>query len=110
LEILNRAKRNIISIIRARVWSAGRELADGKAGGRSPTLSWVASLGGDFLRATREQQGISQEELARRVGTHQPQISAWETGRKPIQVEHLATLLRALGLDLSLDAVPHREQ
>jgi transcriptional regulator with XRE-family HTH domain len=70
----------------------------------------VASLGGDFLRATREQQGISQEELARRVGTHQPQISAWETGRKPIQVEHLATLLRALGLDLSLDAVPHREQ
>jgi transcriptional regulator with XRE-family HTH domain len=70
----------------------------------------VASLGGDFLRATREHQGISQEELARRVGTHQPQISAWETGRKPIQVEQLATLLRALGMDLSLDAVPHRKQ
>lgn len=74
------------------------------------TLSSVASLGGNFLRATREQQGISQEELARRVSTHQPQISAWETGRKPIQVEQLATLLRALGMDLNLEAVPHREQ
>lgn len=70
----------------------------------------VASLGGDFLRATREQQGISQEELARRVGTHQPQISAWETGKKPIQVEHLAALLSALGMDLGLTAVPRRKQ
>ncbi len=76
---------------------------------RSPiTSAPVASLAGDFLRATRERQGVSQEELARRVGSHQPQVSAWETGRKPIQVEQLAALLEALGLELRLGAEPKR--
>ncbi len=77
--------------------------------GRSPIISApVTSLAGDFLRATRERQGVSQEELARRVGSHQPQVSAWETGRKPIQVEQLAALLEALGLELRLGAEPKR--
>lgn len=64
----------------------------------------MTSLAGDFLRETRERQGVSQEELARRVGSHQPQVSAWETGKKPIQVEQLAALLEALGLELRLGA------
>jgi ribosome-binding protein aMBF1 (putative translation factor) len=77
--------------------------------GRSPiTSAPVTSLAGDFLRATRERQGVSQEELARRVGSHQPQVSAWETGRKPIQVEQLAARLKALGLELRLGAEPKR--
>lgn len=76
---------------------------------RSPiTSAPVKSLAGDFLRTTRERQGVSQEELARRVGSHQPQVSAWETGRKPIQVEQLAALLEALGLELRLGAEPKR--
>ncbi|HTW42209.1 MAG TPA: helix-turn-helix transcriptional regulator [Solirubrobacteraceae bacterium] len=70
----------------------------------------MSSLGGDLLRETRERQGLSQEELARRAGTHQPQISAWETGRKPIQVEQLAALLRALDMDLRLAATPRRHR
>jgi transcriptional regulator with XRE-family HTH domain len=76
---------------------------------RSPiTSAPVASLAGDFLRATRERQGVSQEDLARRVGSHQPQVSAWETGKKPIQVEQLAALLEALGLELRLGSEPRR--
>lgn len=47
---------------------------------------------------------MSQRELARLAGNHQPQISAWESGRKPIQVEQLAVLLSALGLELQLSA------
>jgi transcriptional regulator with XRE-family HTH domain len=70
----------------------------------------VASLAGDFLRATREREGISQEELAGRVGSHQPQVSAWETGKKPIQVGQLAELLAALGLDLQLSATARAER
>ena len=70
----------------------------------------MASLAGDFLRATRERQGVSQEELARRVGSHQPQVSAWETGAKPIQVVQLAELLQALGLELRLGAAPSRSE
>ena len=68
----------------------------------------MTSLAGDFLRETRERQGVSQEELARRVGSHQPQVSAWETGKKPIQVEQLAALLEALGLELRLGTEPRR--
>ena len=70
----------------------------------------MASLAGDFLRETRERQGVSQVELARRVGSHQPQVSAWETGTKPIQVEQLAALLEALGLELRLGAGPRRSE
>jgi transcriptional regulator with XRE-family HTH domain len=64
----------------------------------------MASLAGDFLRRIRTRQGISQEELARRVGSHQPQLSAWESGRKPVTVEQLEKLMSALGLALKLDA------
>jgi transcriptional regulator with XRE-family HTH domain len=64
----------------------------------------MRSLGGDFLRSVRESAGVSQADLARRVGSHQPQVSAWETGTKPIQVAQLAQLLDALGLELQLDA------
>lgn len=66
----------------------------------------MASIAGDFLRQTRERQGVSQEELARRVGSHQPQVSAWETGRKPVTVVQLAQLLDVLGLVLQLGAEP----
>lgn len=70
----------------------------------------MTSLAGDFLRQTRVRQGVSQEELARRVGSHQPQVSAWETGKKPIQVEQLAGLLEALGLELRLGAEAPRNR
>ncbi len=66
----------------------------------------MASTAGEFLRKTRDRQGVSQTELARRVGSHQPQVSAWETGKKPVTVAQLAALLEALGLELELSAQP----
>jgi transcriptional regulator with XRE-family HTH domain len=69
----------------------------------------VASLAGDFLRQMRKRQGVSQVELARRVGSSQPQLSAWERGIRPITVAQLAALLDALGLDLRLAAEPKPE-
>ena len=74
---------------------------------RSPIPSGaMTSDAGDFLRRMRKRQGVSQGELARRVGSHQPQVSAWETGKKPVTVAQLAALLDALGLVLRLDADP----
>jgi transcriptional regulator with XRE-family HTH domain len=58
------------------------------------------------LRKTRKRQGVSQKDLAARVGSQQPQVSAWETGRKPVTVAQLARLLNALGLELRLSAEP----
>lgn len=66
----------------------------------------MASLAGDFLRAVRKRQGLTQGELAQRVGSHQPQISAWERGLKPVTVTQLVGLLDALGLELHLEARP----
>lgn len=66
----------------------------------------MSSLAGDFLRQTRKCQGVSQVELARRVGSNQPQLSAWERGLRPITVAQLAALLDALDLDLRLIAEP----
>lgn len=54
----------------------------------------------------RKRQGVSQAELARRVGSNQPQLSAWERGMRPITVAQLAALLDAVGLDLRLTAEP----
>lgn len=77
---------------------------------RSPIPSAaMASDAGDFLRRMRKRQGVSQGDLARRVGSHQPQLSAWETGKKQVTVAQLAALLDALGLVLKLDADPKPE-
>lgn len=66
----------------------------------------METLAGKFLRETRRRQGVSQEDLARRAGSHQPQVSAWETGRKPVTVAQLADLMDVLGLELRLSTQP----
>ena len=52
------------------------------------------------LRACRGRLGISQEELARRVGTSYSAISRIESGRHKTSVETLQRLAHALGVRL----------
>lgn len=73
---------------------------------RSDMTVDVASLAGDFLREARKSHGLTQGELAERVGTHQPQISAWERGLRSVTVTQLVQLLDALDLELHLEARP----
>jgi transcriptional regulator with XRE-family HTH domain len=49
------------------------------------------------LRAARERVGMTQVELARRAGTSQATISAYESGRKLPAVDTFARLLSATG-------------
>lgn len=51
---------------------------------------------GARLRTSREAAGLSQVELARRTGIHQPTISAIESGRRVPRPETLERLLVAL--------------
>ena len=50
----------------------------------------------DSLRHRRQQLGITQAELARRAGTSQSAVAAYETGAKPPSAETLHRLDRAL--------------
>lgn len=59
-----------------------------------------------LIRAVRRRRGLSQVELARRAGTSQPVVSAYEHGRRDPTYGTLRKLVEASGERLWLDAVP----
>lgn len=61
---------------------------------------------GELIRSTRARHGISQERLARRVGTRQSAISRLEADEVSPSVETLNQLLLAMGEGLQLAAEP----
>jgi len=58
------------------------------------------------VREARRRAGLTQDELARRVGTTQSAIARIERGRTAPSLERLRELVRACGLDLELRLVP----
>jgi transcriptional regulator with XRE-family HTH domain len=60
----------------------------------------------EVLRTARRRRGLSQAELARRAGTSQPVISAYERGRRDPSTETLRRLLAAAGERLQLTLAP----
>ncbi len=61
-------------------------------------MSWA----GNLIKVARLKTGLSQTELARRAGTSQPTIAAYEAGRKEPSVSTLARVVRAAGVDLRM--------
>jgi transcriptional regulator with XRE-family HTH domain len=61
-----------------------------------------------LIKAVRRRQGLTQADLARRAGTSQPVISAYEHGRRDPTYDTLRRLVEAGGERLQLDAVPPR--
>jgi transcriptional regulator with XRE-family HTH domain len=57
-----------------------------------------------IIRASRQRQGLTQAELARRAGTSQPVISAYEHGRREPSLETLRKLVEAGGERLQVAA------
>ncbi|HEX4219166.1 MAG TPA: helix-turn-helix transcriptional regulator [Acidimicrobiales bacterium] len=60
---------------------------------------------GTIIRAVRRRGGLTQAELARRAGTSQPVISAYEHGRRDPTIGTLRKLVEAGGERLEVDAV-----
>jgi len=59
------------------------------------------------LAALRESSGLSQRQLARRLGTSQPYVAKLESGRiKNLGVRTLARAARAMGGSLTIDIRP----
>ena len=61
----------------------------------SPDNALAVALGAQ-LRAVREAEGVSQVDLASRVGTTQPQIVKYETGAQVMNVARLYAIAGAL--------------
>jgi predicted nucleotidyltransferase/DNA-binding XRE family transcriptional regulator len=60
---------------------------------------------GPLLVASRVSQGLTQRELARRVGVTQPQIARWEAGEyRSASLNHVDEVARALGVTVVLPA------
>jgi transcriptional regulator with XRE-family HTH domain len=57
-----------------------------------------------LIREARAAAGLSQAELARRVGTRQPVVSRWERGLDEPRISTLARIMRACGRSLVLRA------
>jgi transcriptional regulator with XRE-family HTH domain len=56
----------------------------------------------DLIRSARREAGLSQSELAKRVGSKQSVVSRWETGADEPRLSTLVRVLGACGLSLSL--------
>jgi transcriptional regulator with XRE-family HTH domain len=57
-----------------------------------------------LIRAVRRRQGLTQADLARRAGTSQPVISAYEHGHRDPTYATLRNLIEAAGEQLHLDS------
>ncbi len=59
----------------------------------------------DLVRLRRE-RGLTQEELAQRMGTHQPAVARFESGRTMPSFRFLMALAEALDADLTVHLEP----
>jgi len=60
----------------------------------------------NLIREARRRAGISQRELAHRLGTQQPVISRWESGRTSPGHETVERAVRACGFELEIALIP----
>lgn len=56
--------------------------------------------GGRLIRQARRRAGLSQAELAHRLGTKQPVIARWETGARSPDYDSVARVVTACGFEL----------
>ena len=58
--------------------------------------------GGHIIREARRRAGLTQQELAERLGTTQSVITRWETGKRSPTFDTVVKTVRACGLDLAI--------
>lgn len=75
-------------------------------GHRRPAVAVTTALG-RRIRELREERGIAQAELARRVGSSASHLNKLEAGQKAATVTTLAAVAKALGVELA-DLFPGR--
>lgn len=66
----------------------------------------MSTWAGNLVKFARHDAGLSQRELARRAGTSQATLSAYEAGRKSPSFDTLVRIIRAAGRDLRIQLAP----
>ena len=96
------------------VWNDRLDLAadeiwhNGCDTGRKVEMDCLTKLGADFTSA-RSASGITQKELAKKIGIHQGDISKIERGNANPSVQTLQRLARGIGMRLKIEFVPPSE-
>jgi len=65
-------------------------------------VSKPGNIGGGLIRRARLRGGLSQRELAKRLGTSQSLVARWERGRVSPSIETVIKAIRACGFDLEM--------
>jgi transcriptional regulator with XRE-family HTH domain len=60
----------------------------------------------ELVRSTRESCGLTQHELALRMGSTQSMVARWETGAHQLTLDTLDRIANALGVQMSLHFGP----
>lgn len=58
----------------------------------------------EAIKAARVDAGLSQVELAEKIGKYQPIVSSWERGAMMPSIESAALMASAFGIDLGVFA------
>ena len=74
----------------------------GMANDRPARLTLSALGSGHLIREARRLGGLTQADLARRLGTTQSAVSTWERGRDTPRVDTLARILEACGFEADM--------
>ena len=74
----------------------------GMANDRPGRLTLSALRSGRLIRDARSLGGLTQADLARRLGTTQSAVSNWERGRDTPRVDTLARILEACGFEADM--------
>jgi len=60
-------------------------------------------MAGQLIRQARVSAGLTQRELAERLGTHQPVIARWESGATRPDFDSVVRAVEACGYDLHIE-------
>ena len=72
-------------------------------------LSLEAMTSALLLREARKRAGLTQRQLAERLGVAQPQVARWESRRATPSFERLKAVLAVCGLDMEISLAPRDE-
>ena len=61
---------------------------------------------GQLIRRARTGAGLTQRELAQRLGTHQPVVARWESGRTRPDFDTVVRVAEACGMELHVELRP----
>ena len=69
-------------------------------------LYFLSMRGGTLIREARRRNGLTQRQLAGRLGVSQPVVARWEADTSSTTVENLTRVLRMCGFGLEVRLVP----